>query len=913
MVKPRLEGPNAALLFLLTLHRSGGGVLLLLLLTLGPAQAAEGSVPQSLQQVQLTFAPVVRAAAPAVVNIFTREPEQAGPAPLKNTAAWRKWIAEDQQTQQNPLGSGVLVSPDGLIVTNEHVIHDAGALTIVLNDRREFDATVVRTDEHTDLALLKIDPGTERLPFLEIGDSDQLNVGDIVLAIGNPFGVGQTVTMGIVSALARTVAAESDERTFIQTDAAINPGNSGGALVDLKGELVGINTALYSEGGGSVGIGFAIPTALVRGVLSADSASRRVVRPWLGVTGTAVTVRMARKLDLPRVSGVYVQSVKPTSPLAQAGLAPGDIITAFDGLPVDDPEALRFRIDSEQIGTEATVKVWHDGSWRDISMKLMPPPEEPHRDVTELASGALAGITVANLSPALADELQVSETTGVIVLKRAARCPGGADAARRRRRHRGGQRSARDYHRGAAASTRQPHRSRNVAGRARRPAGPGRVHALMRSLFDAEAPRPLADRLRPAKLSEVVGQDHLLALTAPIGRMVAAHRLASMILWGPPGCGKTTIARLLAEGTDLHFEPLSAVFSGVADLRKVFEAARRRHEMGHGTLLFIDEIHRFNRAQQDSFLPYVEDGTVILVGATTENPSFELNGALLSRAQVYVLNRLDATALAQLVNRAEAALGRKLPLDDDARSALLALADGDGRYLINLAEELGALADQKRKLDPKGLSAVIQKRAPLYDKSQEGHYNLISALHKSMRGSDPDAALYWLARMLAGGEDPLYIVRRMVRFASEDIGMADPNALVQALAAWDTYERLGSPEGELTIAQAVVYLATAPKSVAVYKALGAANRAAKEFGSLMPPKHILNAPTKLMKQIGYGANYQYDPQTERGFSGQNYFPDEMERQQFYNPTGKGFEKEIRQRIDHWSKLRTELHAQEPEE
>jgi putative ATPase len=432
----------------------------------------------------------------------------------------------------------------------------------------------------------------------------------------------------------------------------------------------------------------------------------------------------------------------------------------------------------------------------------------------------------------------------------------------------------------------------------------------MPTLFEAQAPRPLADRLRPKTLAEVVGQDHLLAPNAPIGRMVAAHRLVSMILWGPPGCGKTTIARLLADQTDLAFEPLSAVFSGVGDLRKIFDAAKLRRGAGRGTLLFVDEIHRFNRAQQDGFLPYVEDGTVVLVGATTENPSFELNGALLSRCQVFVLKRLDGAALGTLLDRAEAALGRKLPLDPDGREALIAMADGDGRYLLNLCEELAALPADAKPLDPGALAAQVQRRAPLYDKAQEGHYNLISALHKSLRGSDPDAALYWLARMLAGGEDPLYVVRRLVRFAVEDIGMADPQALVQALAAWDAYERLGSPEGELAIAQAVVYLGTAPKSVAVYRALGQANRSAKATGSLMPPMHILNAPTKLMKKLGYSEGYQYDPDTDEGFSGQNYFPEGMERENFYRPVERGFEREIRKRLDYWERLRRERQSGE---
>ncbi len=426
----------------------------------------------------------------------------------------------------------------------------------------------------------------------------------------------------------------------------------------------------------------------------------------------------------------------------------------------------------------------------------------------------------------------------------------------------------------------------------------------MTTLFEAQAPRPLADRLRPKTLSEVVGQDHLIGPEGPIGRMVAARRLASMILWGPPGSGKTTIARLLAAETDLHFEPLSAVLSGVADLRRVFEAARKRREAGRGTLLFLDEIHRFNRAQQDGLLPQVEDGTVILVGATTENPSFELNPPLLSRCQVLVLRRLDDESLEVLLRRAEATEGRKVPLEPEAREALRAMADGDGRYLLNLAEELFDLPTNE-PLDTAALAQAVQKRAPLYDKSREEHYNLISALHKSLRGSDPDAALYWLARMLDGGEDPLYIARRLIRFAVEDVGLADPNAVVQALAAWDTYDRLGSPEGELGLAQCVIYLGTAPKSNAAYRAFGAANRAAFETGSLMPPKRILNAPTRLMREMGYGKDYVYDHDAAEGFSGQNCFPDEMQRLDFYRPAERGFEREIRKRLAYWERLRKE--------
>ena len=422
--------------------------------------------------------------------------------------------------------------------------------------------------------------------------------------------------------------------------------------------------------------------------------------------------------------------------------------------------------------------------------------------------------------------------------------------------------------------------------------------------LDENPERPLADRLRPHSLDEVLGQDHLLGPEGPIRRVVNAGRLPSMILWGPPGTGKTTIARLLAEASGYEFEQLSAVFSGVADLKKSFEAAKSRRRSGLSTLLFVDEIHRFNRAQQDGFLPFVEQGVVTLIGATTENPSFELNGALLSRCQVFVLKRLDDTALRQLLARAEANEERELPLTEDSREALLALADGDGRYLLTLAEMLINIGPSE-PLSIAELSQLLQKRSPAYDKNKEEHYNIISALHKSVRGSDPDAALYWLARMLAGGEDPMFILRRLVRMASEDIGAADPLSLLLTHAAKDTYEFLGSPEGELAIAQVVVHLATAPKSNAVYSAFGAATKAAKETGSLMPPSHILNAPTKLMKNLGYGKDYKYDPDTAEGFSGQNYFPDGMDRQQFYQPKGDGAEAKIKERLERWAKLRSE--------
>lgn len=433
----------------------------------------------------------------------------------------------------------------------------------------------------------------------------------------------------------------------------------------------------------------------------------------------------------------------------------------------------------------------------------------------------------------------------------------------------------------------------------------------MSSLFENQVKRPLADLLRPQVITDVVGQDHLLNPDAPLGRMLITGKVTSFILWGPPGCGKTTIARLLAHHTDMYFEPISAVFSGVSDLRRIFDEAKQRRQSGRATILFVDEIHRFNRSQQDGFLPYVEDGTVVLVGATTENPSFELNAALLSRCKVFVLKRLTDDALESIIKRAERQVGRALPVTDEAREQLKSMADGDGRYLSNMLEALFDLPDRdlaEGPLTPDRLLSVVAQRPAVYDKDRDGHYNLISAVHKSLRGSDPDAALYWVARMVAAGEDVKYIFRRLTRFAVEDVGLADPNALTQAVSAWEAYQRLGSPEGDLALAQLVVYLATAPKSIGVYRAWNQAMQAAKETGSLMPPMHILNAPTKLMKQLGYNAGYQYDPDTADGFSGANYFPDKMSRRKFYQPVERGFEREIAKRLAYWDKLRKEKNA-----
>ena len=434
-------------------------------------------------------------------------------------------------------------------------------------------------------------------------------------------------------------------------------------------------------------------------------------------------------------------------------------------------------------------------------------------------------------------------------------------------------------------------------------AGRGGPNLFAAAGLAQDAPRPLADKLRPRILAEVVGQEHLLGRDGALTRLLDSRSLGSLIFWGPPGTGKTTVARLLAHATDLHFEQISAIFSGVGDLKKVFDAARERREIGRGTLLFVDEIHRFNRAQQDSFLPVVEDGTIVLVGATTENPSFELIAPLLSRARVLVFKPLDAAALESLLAHAESIEGRPLPLDPDARRSLIRMADGDGRAALTLAEEVWRGARSGETFDAAQLQEVVQRRAPIYDKKQDGHYNLISALHKSVRGSDPDAALYYLCRMLDAGEDPLYIARRVVRMAVEDVGLADPQTLAVCTAAKDAYDFLGSPEGELAIAQAVIYVATAPKSNAAYVAFERAMRTAKEAGSLLPPKHILNAPTKLMRAQGYGEDYRYDHDSPEAFSGQDYFPEQLGRQKFYDPPRRGFEGELAKRLELWAQLR----------
>ena len=772
-----------------------------------PALAQDRRVPSSGAELRLSYAPIVQRAQPAVVNVYAAKTVQ-NRNPLLDDPLFRRFFGvpgQQPEQMQRSLGSGVMVDPSGLVVTNNHVIEGADQVKISLADKREFEAEIVLKDSRTDLAVLRVKDGREKFATLDFANSDELLVGDVVLAIGNPFGVGQTVTHGIVSALARTQVGITDYQFFIQTDAAINPGNSGGALVDMTGKLAGINTAIFSRSGGSQGIGFAIPSNMVRVVVaSAKSGGKAVKRPWLGAKLQAVTPEIAETLGLKLPNGALDRQCRAEQP----GRARRTEAVRPDHRDrrADDRRPQRVRLSLRHAAARRLSPDRRAARRQDREIDGAAGDRARHQPRRNRAHRALA-----------VPGRQGRQYFAGACRRTASGFPDRGRRGDRSRRWRNRRQrripEGRHHPRGQQPEDRQDQRSRQglesgvqaLAHRrgARRPADQrdaGRMSPKQpreaTNLFAAagmeqDAPRPLPDRLRPRTLADVVGQDHILGPDGALTRMLATRTLGSLVFWGPPGTGKTTVARLLADATELHFEQISAVFSGVADLKKVFDAARARREMGKGTLLFVDEVHRFNRAQQDLFLPVMEDGTVVLVGATTENPSFELNAALLSRARVLVFHSLDAAAIEKLFAHAEKVEGRKLPLDAEARAVLVRMADGDGRASLTLAEEVWRAARKDEIFNAAQLQEILQRRAPIYDKSADGHYNLISALHKSVRGSDPDAALYYLARMLDAGEDPLFLARRVVRMAVEDIGLADPQALVICNAAKDAFDFLG--------------------------------------------------------------------------------------------------------------------------